>query len=63
MPAQATATQAERVPIDELAIVRFEGFPAPTAQALAGKLAARGISTRVDSVSQSRLSKNKVGQG
>ena len=48
MPAQATATQTERVPIDELVIVPFEGFPAPIAQVLAGDLAARGISTRVD---------------
>ena len=48
MPARATATQTKRVPIDELVIVPFEGFPAPIAQALAGDLAARGISTRVD---------------
>ena len=40
--------QAGRVPIDELVIVPFEGFPAQIAQALAEELAARGISTRVD---------------
>lgn len=40
--------QARRVPIGELVIVPFEGFPAQIAQVLAADLAARGVRTRVD---------------
>ena len=36
------------LPIDELVIVPFKNFPAQIARALAGDLAARGTSTRVD---------------
>jgi archaemetzincin len=45
-PGEKSATSG--LPIGELVIVPFEGFPAQIAQALAGELAARGISTRVD---------------
>jgi archaemetzincin len=36
------------IPISELAIVPFEGMPAPIVRMLADDLAARGIATRVD---------------
>jgi len=36
------------LPIDELVIVPFKGFPVQIAQALAEELTARGVSTRVD---------------
>lgn len=38
----------QRIPIDELVIVPFEGMPSEVAQALAEDLAARGIATRID---------------
>jgi archaemetzincin len=36
------------LPIDELVIVPFEGFPGPIAQVLAADVAAQGVKTRVD---------------
>ncbi|MGZ5093431.1 MAG: archaemetzincin family Zn-dependent metalloprotease [Burkholderiales bacterium] len=37
-----------RLPLDELVVMPFEGFPLQIAQALVAELAARGIAARVD---------------
>jgi len=48
MTTHGSIARAKRVPIDELVILPFEGFPAQIAQVLAADLAAQGVTTRVD---------------